>query len=56
MAGIKSVLSKMKDWFKSDEPRKGPGPGGGPNSESYNRARAEGEFINIRDTGSGWGT
>lgn len=56
MAGKRSVGAKLKSWFKRDEPRKGPGPGGGPNSESYNRARAEGEFIHIRDSGAGWGS
>ena len=41
--------------MKGDKPRDGPGPGGRPNSDSYNRARAEGEFMNIRDTAGGGG-
>lgn len=55
MASVRSGLSRMKRWMKGDKPRDGPGPGGGPNSDSYNRARAEGEFINIRDTAGGGG-
>ena len=55
MASIRSGLSRMKRWMKGNKPRDGPGPGGGPNSDSYNRARAEGELINIRDTAGGGG-
>ena len=55
MASFRSGLSRMQRWMKGDKPRDGPGPGGGPNSDSYNRARAEGEFMNIRDTAGGGG-
>ena len=55
MASIRSGLSRMKRWMKGDKPRDGPGPGGRPNSDSYNRARAEGELMNIRDTAGGGG-
>jgi hypothetical protein len=53
VAKVRTVLSRMKNWFSSDRPRKGPGPGDGNDAEPFNRARAEIDFSNTFGTGGG---
>jgi hypothetical protein len=55
VARFRAVLSRMKSWFSSDGPRKGSGPGGGSDAETFNRARADIEFRSTFGSGGSSG-
>lgn len=50
---LRKVSAKLRRWFSRSDRPDGGGPGGGPNSHSYNRARAEVDVNRFIDGGGG---
>jgi hypothetical protein len=51
---LRRTLKRLKAWISRKEPPQGPGPGGGPSSESYNQARHQTDLQGFRGS-SGFG-
>jgi hypothetical protein len=48
MGVVRRSWGKVKRWLRGSEPPDGPGPGGGPHSASYTRARGETDATRFR--------
>jgi hypothetical protein len=51
MSKFRNAWTKVKGWLGSNDPPSGGGPGGGPTSQSYNRAQVETEMLRARNAG-----
>lgn len=50
---IRRTFDRMRRWMFRKEPPSGGGPGGGPTSQSYNRAQVESHAQHIGGGGAG---
>lgn len=55
MSKIRNAWTRVKGWLGSNDPPSGGGPGGGPTSQSHNRAQVETDMLRQRDAGAGGG-